>query len=214
MEDLIKMWQQYDQKLEKALSLNEKILSELQQQKAKKALSPAKKIKWVAVILGLIYVAILAYFEYHIWPFASIFMFISIGIHLLVCAIAVAMYIRQLVLIHEINISENVVQMQHKLARLHTSTINIVAICFLQLPVFSTWNITMKMITQTPERFWLIQMPIVLLFTLVGIWLYRNVHPKNQDKKWFKILFCGAEMGAVVRSGKFLREIETFKNVS
>jgi hypothetical protein len=212
--EIINLWKQYDEKLEKTLSLNQKIIIELQQQKAKNALRPARNYKWIAIIVGIIYAALVAYFLYHTYSISSIFIKASVGIHLLVTVAAIGMYINQLVLIKQIDCGENIIQMQQKLASLQTSTINVVGLCFLQLPVFSTWNITFKMINESPLNFWLIQMPIVALFTFAGIWLFKSVDIKNMDKKWFKIMFCGSEWSSILRSGRFLREIESFESES
>lgn len=209
--DVIKMWKQYDEKLEKSLVLNQRIIAELQQQKAKRALRPARNYKLLAVIIGLIYAAMIVYFLNYTAPFTSIFAKVSIGIHLVVILIAIGMYVRQLVLISEIDCSEHIIQMQEKLASLQSSTLRVIGICFLQLPVFSTWNITVELINERPLNFWLIQMPIVALFTFAGIWLFKNINTKNMDKKWFKIMFCGAEWSAILRSGRFLKEIERFE---
>jgi hypothetical protein len=209
--EIIALWKKYDEKLEKNLSLNRKIITELQQQKAKNALAPAKRIKWGAVIMGLIYVALLGWFEYHLWSFANVFLLGSIGGHLLFCVFAIGMYLRQLILIHEIDVSENILQIQQKLALLQTSTIKVVALCFLQLPLFSTWNITYGLINEKPINFWLIQIPIVILFAFVGTWLFLNIHPKNSEKKWFRMMFCGSEWSSMKRSSQLLQEIEVFE---
>lgn len=209
--EIINLWKKYDEKLEKTLSINHKLITELQHQKAKNALRPAKNYKIIAVIVGLTYASLIAYFLYHIYPIASIFLNISVAIHFFVTVIAIAMYIRQLVLISEIDQSENIVQMQQKMAKLQSSTIKVIGICFLQMPVFATFNITFKMINETPLNFWLIQIPIVALFMFAGIWLFKNINMRNMDKKWFKIMFCGSEWSAILRSGKFLKEIEYFE---
>jgi len=193
------------------MSLNKTIIQEIQQQKAKNALRPARNYSLVAILVGLIYAGLVVYFLNFTYPFTSVFTQISIAIHLLVTLIAIAMYIRQLCRISEINQSENVVQMQQKLAKLQSSTVKIVGISLLQLPVFSTWNISFELINEQPTQFWFIQMPIVLLFTFAGIWLYKNMDIKNMDKKWFKIIFYGSEWSALVSSGKFLKEIERFE---
>ncbi|MBB2143891.1 hypothetical protein GM921_00205 [Pedobacter sp. LMG 31464] len=211
--EIINLWKQYDEKLEKSLSLNQKIITELQQQKAKNALKPARNYKILAVVVGIVYAVVVAYFLYHLNPIASIFLKISIAIHLLVTVIAIAMYVRQIILISEIDNSQNIIQMQQKLACLRASTVNVIGICFLQLPIFSTWNITFKMINETPLNFWFIQMPIVALFTFAGIWLFKNVDIKNMDKRWFKIMFYGVEWSSILKSGKFLKEIENFEKM-
>ncbi len=209
--EIINLWKQYDERLEKTLSLNHKLITELQQQKAKNALKPARNYKIIAILGGMIYAAMIVYFLFYTKPATSVFFKASVGIHLAVILIAIGMYIYQVVLIGQIDCSENIVQMQQKLAKLQTSTVKVIAICFLQMPVFATWNITFKLITETPLNFWLIQMPIVALFTFAGIWLYRNVDIKNMDKKWFRILFYGVEWSSILKSGRFLREIESFR---
>ena len=209
--EIINLWKQYDEKLEKSLSLNQKIIAELQQQKAKNVLKSSFRVKLWTVILGLLYVATLVYFISFSFSFASIYLKVSIGLHALVCFIAILIYINQLVQIKQIDNAENVVQMQQKLAKLKVSTVNVVAILFLQLPVFSTFNITEKLIYETPLNFWFIQVPIVLLFAAAGIWLYKIIDIKNMDKKWFKMMFYGSDWSSIIKSGKFLKEIETFE---
>ena len=125
--------------------------------------------------------------------------------------IAVGMYIRQLVLISEIDRSENIVQMQQKMAKLQSSTIKVIGICFLQFPVFATWNINLELITERPLAFWFIQMPVVALFTYIGIWFFKNINIKNIEKRWFRMMFWGAEWSSILKSGRFLKELENFE---
>ena len=209
--EIINLWKQYDEKLEKTLSLNHKLIIELQQQKAKNALKPARNYKVLAITVGVIYATLVAYFLYHLSPIASIFMNVSVGIHLVITLIAIGMYIRQLVLISEIDRSENIMRMQQKFAKLQSSTVKVIGICFLQLPVFATWNINLELINDRPLAFWLIQMPIVALFTFAGIWFYKNLSLKNIDKRWFRMMFYGVEWSSILKSGRFLKEIEDFE---
>ncbi len=209
--EIINLWKQYDAKLEKSLSLNQKIIMELQQQKAKNALRPAKRIKVFAVIAGIIYVSILAYLVYHSLSFEKIFFVVSLSFSLVITTIAIATYIHQLVLIDEIDNSENVIYIQQRLAKLQTSTLKIVGLLLLQLPFYSTWYINFEWINNSPKAFYFIHVPIVLLFALASIWFYKNINIKNKDKKWFRFLFSGPEWTSIIRSGQFLDEIESFE---
>lgn len=209
--EIINLWRQYDERLEKTLSFNQKLITELQQQKAKNALRPARNYKIFAALVGIIYATLIAYFLYHLSPIASIFINISVGIHLVVTLIAVGMYIRQLVLISEIDRSENVIQMQQKMAKLQSSTIKVIGICFLQFPVFATWSINFELINERPLAFCFIQMPFVVVFTYIGIWFFKNINIKNMDKRWFRMMFYGVEWSSILKSGKFLKEIENFE---
>jgi hypothetical protein len=211
--EIINLWKQYDEKLEKSLSLNKRIIAELQQQKAKHALRGSFRVKMWTVILGLSYVAMLIYFLTFSFSFASVYLKVSVGLHALVCLIATISYSCQLVQIRQIDNAENILQMQQKLAKLQVATVNVVAILCLQLPVFSTFNITEKLIYEMPLQFWFIQVPIVLLFATAGIWLYRMIDIKNMDKKWFKLMFYGDDWSSMIKAGKFLREVKDFEKI-
>jgi hypothetical protein len=209
--EIINLWKQYDEKLEKSLSLNQKIIAELQQQKAKNALRPARNYKYIAVLVGIIYAAMITFFLYHLHPIASFFINISVVIHLIVTMVAIAMYIHQIVLINQIDCTENIMDMQYKMAKLKSSTLKVIGVCFLQFPVFATWNINFELINNRPLAFWLIQVPIVVLFTYIGIWFYRNINIHNIEKRWFRMMFWGSEWQSILKAGKFLKEIENFE---
>ena len=208
---MINLWKQYDEKLEKTISINHRLIAELQQQKAKNALRPARNYKYVAVFIGLVYAALISYFLYHLYPIASIFINISIGIHLIVTLVAVAMYAHQIVLINQIDCTEHIMDMQYKMAKLKSSTLKVIGVCFLQFPVFATWNINLELITKNPLAFWFIQVPILVLFTYIGIWFYKNINIQNIDKRWFRMMFWGSEWQSILKAGKFLKEIENFE---
>ena len=209
--EIINLWKQYDEKLEKTISINHKLITELQQQKAKNALRPARNHKYFTVLMGVIYAALIAYFLYHLHPIANMFINISVAIHLIVTIVAVAMYVHQIVLINQIDCTENIMDMQYKMAKLKSSTLKVIGLCFLQFPIFATWNINLELITDRPLAFWLIQVPIVLLFTYIGIWFYKNININNIEKRWFRMMFWGAEWHSILKAGKFLKEIESFE---
>ncbi len=210
--EIINLWKQYDEKLEKSISLNRQIIADLQQQKAKNVLKPAKNIKLFAVIAGIIYVAFLAFLVFNSLSFEHIFFVASLSISIVITLIAIGYYIYHIKLINEIDNSESVVHIQEKLAALQASTLNVVRILLLQLPFYSTWYINFEWIKESPNMFYFIHVPIVLLFAMASIWLFNNIDVKNMDKKWFRFLFQGTEWLAVVRSGQFLKEIESFKH--
>jgi Na+-driven multidrug efflux pump len=116
------------------------------------------------------------------------------------------------VLIRQINKSNNITQTQHKLAQLQTSTMHITRILFLQSPFYTTWFLSVDMLAGTSAGLLIFQCCITIFFTLLAIWLYRNIKYENADKKWFKILFSGKEWTSVTAAIAFMQEIEDFKN--
>lgn len=217
--ELQNIWKAYDQKLEEARVLNLqswvlnfKSFEALQTQKAKSKLNALGRFKTWVIVAGILWVAFLGFLIYHSLTFSKIFFVLSAGIIAFTTLIAVIVYIQHVIWIRQIDNSETVVEVQQKAAQLQASTLQVVRILFLQMPFYTTWWFTPQMITGGDLKFWLLTIPITLLFTFLSIWLYRNINYKNAEKKWFKILFNSPEWTSVAKAIQFVREIEDYKN--
>jgi hypothetical protein len=130
---------------------------------------------------------------------------------MLITILAVAIYIKHIVLIKDLDYSQSITDTQKKLSKLQASTFNSRFI-LLQTPFYSTFFWSTGMIEGGGMKFWLIAVPITLLFTLLTIWLYRNLTPGNMHKKWVKALVKNdPEHISVMQAQDFLNEIEEFK---
>ena len=218
MEDieLKNIWKAYDQKIEEAKILNLqswavniKTFEYLQTHKAQSKLRSLATFKLWAIVAGIVWLLFLGVLVYgnH---FQNVYFTSSVIAIFFFTIIAVAVYIKQVVLINKINYSESLVNTQQKLTQLQASTINVVRVLFLQTPFYTTffWN-TDWIITDI--KFWLIAFPVTLLFTFIAIWLYRNISFKNANKKWFKILMGKKEWESIIIAKKYLDEIDEFK---
>ena len=126
--------------------------------------------------------------------------------------VAIATYIKHLVLINEINYTESITATQSKLAELQVSTIRVTGFLWLQMPFYTTFFWNNDWVTKGDLGFWLIAFPITLAFTTLAIYLYRNITPENLDKKWVKkLMVMGVEYQHLVAAGELLQEIEEFK---
>lgn len=220
MEDveLQNIWKEYDRRLEESKILNQqswalnlKSLEMIQQHKAKTKLNKLVSFKIFAVVLGIIWVAFLLFLVVNLLDFSKIFFVVSASAIAMITLAAVVVYIKHIFLIRNINHTEAVVDVQKKLARLQASTIQITRILFLQSPFYCTWFVSVYDVTNGHPGFWFVTLPIAILFTIASIWLYRNIDIRNKDKKWFKILFSGAEWTYLVKAEEFINEIDTFK---
>ena len=193
MEDieLKNIWKTYDQKIEEAKILNLqswavnlKTFEYLQTHKAQSKVRSLAAFKMWAIVAGIVWLLFLDVLVYgnH---FQNIYFTSSVIAILFFTIIAVAVYIKHLVLINQINYSESIVNTQQKLTELQGSTINVVRVLFLQTPFYTTFFWNTEWIT-TDIKFWLIAFPVTLLFTFIAIWLYRNISFKNANKKWCK----------------------------
>jgi hypothetical protein len=211
------MWKTYSQELADAKLLNlqswavnVQTFEYLQTHKVQSKLSSLARFKVWAVLLGVLWAVFLGVLVYgnH---FKNVYFSFSILMILLFSILAVVVYIRQILLINQINLSENVVDVQEKLAVLKVSTINIVRILWLQLPFYSTFFWSREWISGD-TKFWLIAFPITVFLTAVAIWLYRNITYRNAGKTWFRIIMGSKEWGAVIKAIDYLKEIEEFKS--
>jgi hypothetical protein len=214
--ELKDLWKAYDQKLEEARllnlqswALNLHSFEMLQTQKAKSKLKSLQNFKLVAVIAGMLWISFLVFLIVHSLTWQKIFFAVSVGMIVLFTLLAMIVYIRHIVLIEQIDNSENILDTQTKLSVLQSSTLQIVRILWLQMPFYTTFFFTPEFFTHT--RSWLISVPVTLLFTFLSLWLYRNINYSNREKRWFRWLFNGPEWTPVMQAMGFINEIEEFR---
>ena len=205
------IWHAQDEKLDRTLKLNLVILESIQTQKARSKLGALVSFKTLAVILGIVFVLFCGLLIYGN-QLKNIFFTVSIAMIMLFSIYAVVVYIKHIILIRQLDYSASITDTQKKLAHLQASTISSTSILMLQLPFHSTWFWSWQMINGSGIKFWLIAVPVTIAFTLLGIWLYKNISEKNMDKKWVRCLFnAGPEYKNIVQARKFLAELEEFK---
>jgi len=220
MEDLElkSIWQSYDRKIEEARvlnlqswALNLRCFETIQTGKAKSKLSSLVTFKVWAVVLGILWVLFLGMLVYgnH---FENLYFGVSVSMIMLFSVYAVAVYIKHIVIIKQINYADNITGTQKKLAQLQLSTINSTRILWLQMPFYTTWFWHSKWIVLSSIKFWLVPFPITLLFTLLAILLYRNITLEHMHKKWVRtLMMSGPEYKSVIQAMDFINEIDAFK---
>lgn len=212
---LKKLWQTSNEKLEETFILNRKNTEDITKLKVQSFLSSMKPLKIFTILVGLIWVGLGGVIIINLFIFAyskfSLFFLYSAGIQLLLTAIALVIYIYQLILIHQVDISEPVLATQGKLASLKSSTLLVARILFLQLPVWTTFYLSKSIFENGQTILHLVQGIVTLLFTYIAIWLFFSIKYENKDKKWFKLIFHGKEWTPIIKSMELCREIEEFK---
>jgi hypothetical protein len=212
MEDitLLNLWKAQEKKLDRTMRINLFLLESMQKQKAQSKLKGLARLKTGTVILGIAYILLLGLLIYGN-QFKNIYFSISLVAILLFNVLAVGIYIQHISLIRHIDYSQSITNAQEKLSRLQASTFN-TRFLFLQTPFYATWFWSTPMIEGSLIKFWLISAPIALFFTLLAIWLYRNLKPENMHKKWVRTFIqSNPEHKSVMEAQKFLNEIEVFK---
>lgn len=212
------IWQSYDRKIEEARvlnlqswALNLRCFETIQTQKAKSKLDSLVTFKIWAVVLGILWVLFLGILVYGN-RFTNLYFSISVSFIILFSIIAVVVYIKHIIIIKQINYSENITDTQKKLAKLQLSTLKFTGIIWLQMPFYTTWFWHSKWILFSSLKFWLIPFPITLFFTFLAIYLYRNINLENIHEKWVRtLMMAGPEYKSVITAIDFINEIDAFK---
>jgi len=212
MEDMTlkNLWKAQDEKLDRTMKLNLFMLESMQKQKAASKLNSLARLKLFAVILGIVWALFLGVLIYGN-QLRNIYFTVSVGMIMLITIAAIIAYIRHIVLIKELDYSQSITDTQKKLAKLQASTFRNRFI-LLQTPFYTTFFWSTEMIQASLIKFCLIAVPITLLFTVLTIWLYKNLTPLKMHKKWVSYLLKNdPEQKPVIQAQRFLNEIEEFK---
>jgi hypothetical protein len=210
------LWQASNDKLEQSLSLHKKNTEDITKLKVETVLSSMKPIKIFAIIVGLVWVGFGSVVLFNLFRYSysitNPFFLYSATIQVLLTAIALIIYIYQLILLYQIDISEPVIDTQRRLHHLKISTLWVTRFLFLQLPVWTTFFLSKKMFV--PENALLLTLNglITLLFVFVAIYLFVNIRYENRNKQWFKVIFNGQEWTPILMAMEFHQELEVYKN--
>lgn len=198
--EIINIWKSHGRRLEQNLMLNKTIAEEIIRMKVKSALSSMTLVKLLAVMMGIAWVISLDFVIVNLVINAldqvSPFFLVSACIQVLITKVAIGIYIHQLILIHKTDISESITQTQERLATLKSSTLLVTRILFLQFPLWTTFYLHSGMLETGNAILFILQAVVTISFSYLAIWLFKNIKYENKDKKWFRLLFGGAEWGS------------------
>lgn len=208
--ELKNLWKSVQDNQENILYINNQNRKEVARLKMIYLVRNLAPIKKFAILVGTAWVLcgsmVISNLFLHAYPLVNKFFLFSATAQVTVTAIALIIYIYQLIKIYQVDLSETVLQTQIKLANLKISTLWSTKILFLQLPFWTTfwWNSNIF----TSWSWWqeAIVLFITLTFTVASIWLFLNLSLKNQNKSWFKFIFNGNEWDPLTRSMDLLNE--------
>ncbi len=208
------MWQSYHEKVEKSLSLNRKNMEDITKLKVQSFLSSMKPLKIFTIGAGIAWVAlvdiILIALVIHAFDQISLFFLVSASLQVLLTKLAIGIYVYQLLLIYQTDVSAPIIAAQVKLARLKTSTLWVTRILLLQLPLWTTFYWSEGMFKTGNIPLLVLQGVITVLFTAAAGWLFINIRYENRNKQWFRRIFSGREWDPILKSMTLLEEIEEF----
>ncbi|RYZ28994.1 MAG: hypothetical protein EOO10_07730 [Chitinophagaceae bacterium] len=214
--ELKKLWQTTNDKLEQSLVINKKQTYDITRMKIHHILGSMKPIKIFTLMVGIIWVTIgvtaLSSIYLNSYAETNKFFLLSASIQVGLTAIALYIYLYQLITIYQVDLTDPIIKTQEKLAGLKISTLWVTRILFLQLPVWTTfwWNQTM--VTDWNIFQWIITLIITISFTVLALWLFFNINYENRNKNWFQLIFRGKEWTPLMKSMELLEQVEEYSS--
>lgn len=216
--ELISIWKEQNAKIERSLAINQLLLKETINQKAKTTLRSLIKFKTAGIIAFVFYLLILAYllvYAFSNYSSAWNYFIVSVSVIALVNIKGFSDYIKHLVWTKTINYNGSVMEIQQQLSRLQLSIIDHARTMCLQFPFFTTFYLSSSWFPQE-VGFGYIVFQVVLTgsFLYFSHWLYKSHRLENLDKKWFRNMIAGSGGKSVMEAIEFYKEIEEFEKGS
>lgn len=207
--EIKQLWKQYDRRLQESLRLNHQLIRELQMQKAEGKINSFQTRQIVGLVLGILWVIFLGFLVIN--TLNNLYFAISVGLIMLFNIFAIAVYIRNLELLSQINITDSITDAQQKLATIQASLINVGRILILQTPFYCTFYYSNDLVAHAGTLFWVIQLVALSFFTTLAVYLYRMLTYKNIHRKWVKHIIGSFGGKTLTKAMEFLNEIEDYK---
>lgn len=213
--ELINIWKQQNAKIEKTLAINELLLKEVINEKARSSLKSLIQLKTAGIIAFVLYLLLLSYaFVYALSHYSSAwnYFIISITAIIFVNVKGFADYVKHLFWTKNINYNGSIMEIQQQLSRLQLSIISHARTMCLQFPFYTTLYLSNKWFPQNVGLGYIIfQVFLTGSVICFSYWLYKNHKPENLDKKWFRRMIAGSGGKSVMKAMEFYKEMEEFK---
>lgn len=213
--ELKRLWQATNDKLDEGIAINRKNTEDITRVKVQSILGSMKPIKLFTLFVGVLWVGIggiaLSSIYFNSFSEANKFFLFSASIQVGLTAMALFVYLYQLITLYQVDITDPIIKTQGKLASLKTSTLWVTRILFLQLPVWTTFWWNESMLADWGISQWLVTLFFTLSFSVVAIWLFFNIKYENRNKKWFQLIFRGKEWTPLMKSMNLLEQVEDYK---
>lgn len=220
--DIKSIWQTYDAKLEKSLKLNLHCLQTIQSHKVNSSFTTLTLFKIVETILSVLLFVFLGNFLYQ--NLVQVYFVLSAAILMAFCMLSMIGSINQLYQIQQIDITQNIIDNQRKMALLQSvilfqsSIIKYLRMGFLSLPFYTAYIIigckiffNFDIVLHGGKYWWLSQIAISILFIPLSIWLYKKIAYKNMHINWVRKLIEQAGGKSISKVLHFIKELDEFE---
>ena len=205
------IWKAYDQKLEKTLIVNQKLMEEVTKLKVNGILTKTGKTKKIMLLIGIPYLLLLYGLVIIGYLSGGIFFTIGFGAIASIMTVVVLSYRYHLYLIDKIDRSDCVLDVQESLSRLKLSSFKITRLAFLQIPFWFICWVSFDALKNSLAIYGSINLLVFLGSTYLTFWIYTNLSIDKMDNKLNKLVFTGYEWDPIIKASSLLQQIEEYK---
>ena len=213
--ELINIWKEQNDKIEKTLTINKLLLKDTINRKAESTLNGLVRLTTTGIIAFIFYLIFLGYALFYAisnYSSASNYFIVSVSAIALINIKGFADYIKHLAWTKNLNYDGSVLEIQKQLSKLQLSIIDHAKFMCLQFPFFTTFYLSNNWFPQdVGVAYILFQITLTGSFIYLTYWLYKAHKPENLNKKWFRNLIAGSGGKSVEKAIAFYREIEEFE---
>ncbi len=219
LNELKTIWKAYDTKLEKSLKLNLRCLEMIQAQKIKSKLTP---LLWLRVFEAIVHIAAIMWTGNFLFAhFFEVQFSVSAAVLMLFFIIAFSNCLIQIIIIKQIDYSENIISIQRKLNMLQSYIINYIRLTFLVIPTWLAYPVILfkavanfDIISQFYRPWWQWNIAFTIIIIPICVWLYRQISYKNIHKKWVKFIIEKSAGSSVTKALEFIKELDELKEAA
>ena len=214
--DIKNIWKEHDNLLDKSMRLNMLCLETIQSRKSKSKLRP---LLFLRIFETISHIVIALFLSSLIYDVSSSFnMTILLLFVILFVLYSLILCIRQLVILVQINFSEEVLDMQRKLSELQIHILDYFKLVFLIIPFWFVYPVLgiylfagVYDISILPSAWWTGNVIVSILFSIFSIYAYTQVSYKNIHKRWVRFFIKNAGGKSVTKAMEFLNVIDEFE---
>lgn len=183
------------------------IQQDIRKMRFPKSIAVLTGIVWCLVVGALVVMAIIGRINGN---GISWFFIISMGLQVLLTALGTGMYMHQVILLQQMELAGTVVETQERISRILMSGLWSVRILILQLPLWSTFFLSRKMLAGAPMHWLLFQAVVTAGLSVITLWLFRQLRFENRHKRWFRFLFSGKGWTPLMKAMDNFEELQQF----
>ena len=120
-------------------------------------------------------------------------------------------YIYHLYLIAKIRHTEEIVEVQKRMAQLKISSFNIARLAILQLPFWSICWISWDGLIHSPWIYGGVNLLVFLALSCLAYWLYQNLSLEKPQSKISQLVFSGREWDPILKSSAILAQLKEYE---